>query len=263
MSEMHSHPTIVAGIDGSEAAIRAAQWAADEALSRSVPLRLVYVTKATHPTADDYYADVHHGRASLERAHAVLESAGNAVKIETAIVDGPPSVALVEESENALLVCVGSVGIGRYAQAVLGSTATGLAEKAHCPVAIIRMRDDAERMGANWIVFSVHDEPDDAVTEQTVAEARLRHAPVLALGDKGNRDSFDGQIEQLKIQYPDLRIYPIANEADVGRFLSRHDEPVQLAVIGSSEVGKLAQILGPYGHPIFHHAASSVLVMRD
>jgi nucleotide-binding universal stress UspA family protein len=34
---------IVVGIDGSQAAIRAAEWAADEAVSREVPLRLVEV----------------------------------------------------------------------------------------------------------------------------------------------------------------------------------------------------------------------------
>jgi nucleotide-binding universal stress UspA family protein len=34
---------IVVGIDGSQAAIQAAEWAVDEAVSREVPLRLVEV----------------------------------------------------------------------------------------------------------------------------------------------------------------------------------------------------------------------------
>jgi nucleotide-binding universal stress UspA family protein len=36
-------PSVVVGIDGSQAAIRAAEWAVDEAVSREVPLRLVEV----------------------------------------------------------------------------------------------------------------------------------------------------------------------------------------------------------------------------
>ena len=36
------------------------------------------------------------------------------------------------------MICVGSVGIGAVAREFLGSTAAALAEKAHCPVAIIR-----------------------------------------------------------------------------------------------------------------------------
>ena len=33
--------SVVVGIDGSQAAIQAAEWAVDEAVSREVPLRLV------------------------------------------------------------------------------------------------------------------------------------------------------------------------------------------------------------------------------
>jgi nucleotide-binding universal stress UspA family protein len=36
---------IVVGVDGSQAAIQAAEWAIDEAVSREVPLRLVAVIR--------------------------------------------------------------------------------------------------------------------------------------------------------------------------------------------------------------------------
>lgn len=39
--------TIIVGIDGSHAAITAALWGVDEAISRAVPLRLVSVIKPT------------------------------------------------------------------------------------------------------------------------------------------------------------------------------------------------------------------------
>lgn len=42
--------TIIVGIDGSHAAITAALWGVDEAISRAVPLRLVSVIKPTHPS---------------------------------------------------------------------------------------------------------------------------------------------------------------------------------------------------------------------
>jgi nucleotide-binding universal stress UspA family protein len=35
--------SVVVGINGSQAAVNAAKWAIDEALSRQMPLRLVYV----------------------------------------------------------------------------------------------------------------------------------------------------------------------------------------------------------------------------
>jgi nucleotide-binding universal stress UspA family protein len=84
-----------------------------QAISRSVPLRLVYVTKPKHPSADDYYEDIRHAEASLRAAQAAVEAAGKPVKVETAILDGPAGPALVEESRDAEIICVGSVGIGR------------------------------------------------------------------------------------------------------------------------------------------------------
>ncbi|KWX22519.1 universal stress protein [Mycolicibacterium wolinskyi] len=265
MSEKPTRAAVVAGVDGSEAAVKAAQWAADEALGRGVPLRLVYVTKPRHPSAEDYYADVHRGEAALQAAKAELESTGSALMIQTATVDGPAGRALIEESRTAAMICVGSVGIGRYAQSILGSTATELAEKSVCPTAIIRADDYGTPADTQWIVFAMTDPQDDAVVESAMSEARLRHAPVLALGDLRASSVFDGQIEALKQTYPDVHLYPITNEADVTHFLKKHDEAVQLAIVGSSDTAQIPRILGPFGRHrfhLFHHAASSVLVAR-
>lgn len=263
------HPQHVsAGIDGSQTAIRAAQWAVDEAVTRGVPLRLVYATKATHPTADAYDEEVHHAKASLRAAQEAIEATGKPVEVETAIVTGPPGPALVAESRDADMVCVGSVGIGRYARSILGSTATELAEKAHCPVAIIRPQDNETRPDINWIIVAVDEQPDtDTVVEYAMEEAKLRHAPVLALGNrqsgaKALRDGLQHEVDKWKGRYPDVHIYPVTNRADVAHFLKKHDEPVQLAVIGGSQADELAQIVGPYGHHAFHHSESSVLVVR-
>jgi nucleotide-binding universal stress UspA family protein len=56
MNDKHAPSAVVVGIDGSPPAIRAAQWAIDEAVSRSVPLRLVYVTKPKHPPLTGTFA---------------------------------------------------------------------------------------------------------------------------------------------------------------------------------------------------------------
>ncbi|HEY1439670.1 MAG TPA: universal stress protein [Mycobacterium sp.] len=42
MNESPTPQSIVVGIDGSRAAIHAALWAVDEAVSRDIPLRLLY-----------------------------------------------------------------------------------------------------------------------------------------------------------------------------------------------------------------------------
>ena len=211
MNDNQTASAVVVGIDGSPTAIHAAQWAIGEAISRSVPLRLVYVTKPTHPSADDYYEDIHHGEASLRAAQAAVEAAGKSVKVETAIVDGPPGPALVEESRDAEIICVGSVGIGRYARSILGSTATDLAEKAHCPVAIIRPPEEQPRHAINWVVVEVNEQPDnEAVVEVAIQEAKLRQAPVLALG---NGHGLEGRVDEWKRRHPDVHIYPVSERS--------------------------------------------------
>ncbi|MCV7151340.1 universal stress protein [Mycolicibacterium pyrenivorans] len=265
MNGTHAPTPVVAGIDGSDTAVQAARWAADEAISRSVPLRLVFVTKATHPSADDYDRDVHHGNASLHAARDAMDAEGLTVEVDTAILTGPPGAALIGESRDAAMVCVGSVGIGRHARAILGSAATELAEKAHCPVAIIRPRDDDGSDGeTSWIVVAVNDAPDnESVVEHALAEARLRKAPVLALGEgQRTRDSLDRDVEKMKEHHPEVHIYPVADQAGVAHFLRHNDERIQLTVIGGSQADQLADIVGPFGHAVFRHGRSSVLIVR-
>lgn len=182
---------------------------------------------------------------------------------------GPAGPVLVEASRDAEMICVGSVGIGRYASSILGSTATELAEKAHCPVAVMRSKVDQPASDINWIVVRMTDAPDnEAVLEYAAREAKLRQAPILALGGRPEelREIPDGEFER-RVQdwhhrHPDVRVYPITTHTGIARFLADHDERVQLAVIGGGEAGQLARLVGPSGHPVFRHAECSVLVVR-
>src|SRR5947209_10447505 len=123
---------IIAGIDGSQAAITAALWGIDEAITRGVPLRLVSVINPTHPSPADYDRDLGHTDQSLREARSAIDASGKAVTVETGIPRGPAAPALVQASSDAEMMCVGSVGIGRHARSLPGSTATELAAKAHC-----------------------------------------------------------------------------------------------------------------------------------
>lgn len=257
---------VIAGIDGSTTALKTALWAVREAACRNAPLRLVYATRATH-TASEYAEDVRKGHHCLHDARAAIEATGTPVTIETAVVDGPPAVALLELSSQAQMICVGSVGIGRYARSILGSVAAELAEKADCPVAVIRPdSDEGERDESGWIIVADNPRTDnDAVIDLAMQEGALRQAPVLLLGKGGRADAgntLERHVESWKCRYPDVRVYPITNRAEVTDFLKKHDEHVLLAVIGSSEAGDVAQIVG-HGHSLVPHAASSALVVRS
>ena len=65
---------IIVGIDGSQAAIAAALWGVDEAISGAVSLRLVSIMKQTHPSPDDFTRDLVHAETSLREAQFAVEA---------------------------------------------------------------------------------------------------------------------------------------------------------------------------------------------
>ena len=140
MNHPQSPQWIVVGIDGSDAAINAAKWAASEAISRDIPLRLTCAIperQADAPAGDDSL-DIEYGETALRAACAALHTLGEQIKIETELVHGSPKSVLIDESRDAAMICIGSIGIGQVARRVLGSTADSVAQNAHCPVAVIR-----------------------------------------------------------------------------------------------------------------------------
>ena len=263
---------VVVGVDGSDAAINAAKWAIDEAISRDVPLRIVHVTHIEgQPDAseDDFRLDVQYAESSLRAATAAVEATGKPVKIETEILWGSPDTALINESRDASMMCVGSVGIGAMASKMWGSTAASLAEKAYCPVAIIRSPHNVPASWPDWIVVAVQGHADESVIEHAMNEARLRHAPVLAVGvweeDFGEirYDELDRRIENWAQLYPDVHVKPVATRAGITRFLADNkDESVQLTVVGDADAADVVRIIGPRSRPLVAHGDCSVLVIH-
>lgn len=270
--DAHSSGSVVVGIDGSEAAINAARWAVTEAVSRDVPLRLVHIIHngEQHTSAECVGLDVEYAETALRTADAALHAVGKPVKVETGIVQGPPDHALIDESEGAAMICVGSVGIGRFALKALGSTAATLAHKARCPVAIIRADRDTAASEDSWIAVVVNDSPgNDTVLEHGFREARLRKASILALGvwrwglGEIPYSQLEHRLGRWVSQYPEVHVRPAAARRGAAEFLAHCDDPVQLVVVGDADADHIARLVGPVGHRFPDHAGSSVLVVRS
>lgn len=274
MRESSTRQSVVVGIDGSQAAIQAAEWAIDEAVSREIPLRLIevipeQVEPAPFASVGNVPMELEFAEAALRIATASVEAIGKPVKVETAILQGDPAATLIAESREAAMICVGSVGMGRVARALLGSTAAELAEAAHCPVAIIRTQRNQPKAGSALIVVAVNDSPeDDDVVEHAMAEAQLRQAPVLAVGLRKDTGDMpygepDRRVARWSRHYPGVKIYAGATRNDIADFLAAMDKTIQLAVIGSTDVDQVARLIGPHRHPVLGHAECSVLIVRS
>ena len=89
MSTIQSAPAVVVGVDGSRTAIHAALWAVDEAVSRDIPLRLVYVIDPLQASGDGSHDGRHSiARAALYDAYRAVDATGKPVKMETDVLSG-------------------------------------------------------------------------------------------------------------------------------------------------------------------------------
>jgi nucleotide-binding universal stress UspA family protein len=140
--------TIVVGVDGSEAAAAALDFAVAEAVLRGARLRIVCVWEvpitafgdgmipAVTPEAFDTY------RAQAERlvddAVGRIRTTHPAVVCKGAAVEGLPAGVLIDESRNAGLLVVGSRGRGGFKSLLLGSVSQQVVQHAACPVVVVR-----------------------------------------------------------------------------------------------------------------------------
>jgi nucleotide-binding universal stress UspA family protein len=184
---MASKP-IVAGTDGSEESLRAVEWAAREAVLRGAPLRIVAAAalpprmiSRAGPGEYDTVTDV----IMKERDRALASAAERAAKtapgllIDTDSLSGEPAEAVTESGAGALMLVLGSRGIGAFTALVLGSVSRYAASHASCPVAAIR----DEVPGGHGLVGVGVGDLDSCGDALTFAfeEASLRRASVLAL----------------------------------------------------------------------------------
>ena len=256
MTQQDGSKSVVVGIDGSQAAINAATWAVDEAVSRGVPLRLVHVSPAKlarRPPGQDFACAVGHAASALYRAEMTIQDMGKPVHVETAILRGRPECVLIDESRGAAMMCVGSEGRGPCARMPLGSTAAALAKHAHCPVAIVRT-GGAPQTDSGWIAAVQNDEPDnDAVVHRAMEEGRLRRAPVLLI---------DRRLDSWVRRYPDVHVQTVAARQRGTRRDENRSDSIQLAVVGSADAEHVARLVWPDYHPVLGDANRSVLLVR-
>jgi nucleotide-binding universal stress UspA family protein len=141
-------PGIVVGIDGSEHSQRVLGWAMREAALRQAPLTVltVHQVAGSHWTGNPvvYPED----RPVQEQARQAAEEA--VAKAASQMGDArPPSVTvravsglaareLIEASQDADLVVVGSRGGGGFGDLLMGSVSSQVVHHSACPVAVIR-----------------------------------------------------------------------------------------------------------------------------
>jgi nucleotide-binding universal stress UspA family protein len=132
---------IVVGVDGSEPAQAALQWAVDEARRRNAVVEAVHAWHQPGVTGYAYTGEIDlsefiaETKEILDGAIAAVDSSG--VTVEAKVMSGGAAQVLVEEAKGADLLVVGSRGRGGFSGLLLGSVSQQAAHHAPCPVVIV------------------------------------------------------------------------------------------------------------------------------
>jgi nucleotide-binding universal stress UspA family protein len=136
---------IVVGVDGSPGSLHALEWAYSEALLTGAELTAVHGwiypydggrTSVSEPRTQMQLDAMEELKSSLESLGLRLTS--GSVHVHAKLVERSPAEALLEESQDADLVVVGSRGRGALRASLLGSVSRTVAQHTPCPVVIIR-----------------------------------------------------------------------------------------------------------------------------
>ncbi|GAA0909676.1 universal stress protein [Streptomyces thermoalcalitolerans] len=293
---------LVVGVDGSEPSLRAADWAADEAALRGVPLRVVYASLWEFPPVP---GPARAGEAPAGgavpapgkpegqvRAEDVVEAAARRARIRhpglpisRAALPEEPEAALVRESRNASVLVVGARGRSGVAQLLLGSVSLFVAAHADCPVIVVRGdHDNQVRTPVHGrVVVGVGDESAEAVRfaaeeaerRGAVLEAvrawrcpayeSLSHPLITGEPERVHEEEAARALEAaLREVPPQVKLERRTVEGPARGVLLAAARDADLLVVGvRCRPGSLGLRLGRTSHRVLHHAACPVAVVPE
>ena len=288
---MASKP-IVAGTDGSEESLRAVDWAAREAVLRGAPLRIVSAVAkpprmTPHGSAGQYdtVADVlvdERDRALSAAAERAARAAPG-VLIDADQLGGAPAQAVVDSGSGALMLVLGSRGVGAFTALVLGSVSRYAASHAPCPVVVVRDETTPPRGQVGVGVRDLEHSGDTltfAFEEANLRKASLVviyawHTPQADMSRAGDTFNIPGQeaiqgdaarhmgglLDDWRAKYPDVPVSQEVVHGHPGRALVGLSARADLVVIG-----RRAGHHGPPGpgsvrHAVVSHAHGPVAVV--
>lgn len=259
-------------------------WAAEHARGRGRTIELISIVGGAVGAVGEQSlveAAEADAREALEAQRDALAAEGHTVAIR--VGHGNPVAVLVEESEDAVMLVIGSDFRGEGHGPVRGPHGIRIVGAAHCPVVVVREPDDRERRGVvvgvdgselseKAIAFAAAEadrlgEPLIAVT--TWAPMEVPRSPGLypaeylrslaALADEASGISLAG----LAQTYPDLVVERRVVQGYPGEAIVDEAWHAHLTVVGSHGRGRIARfVLGSVSEELLMRLPSSAAVVR-
>lgn len=290
--------TITVGMDESDCAAEALRWALTEATGRGWPVRAVlawtFVRQHHIDRTQRHDPEYSEEDAALALQEYVIDAVGAeaASSIQLEVTCDRPAAGLIEASDDASLLVVGSHGYGGFSGLLMGSVSQQCLHHSSVPVAIVRHSEKrTDKKG----------EPIEVVPGKVVVgvdgSETSRRALDWALDEARSRNGYVEVVHSwmLPAAYgyptpavPDIAIYEEAAEAVVAQLLEHADtsgmsRPISRIIVGgTSTAGLLADradnaevlvvgsrgvggfqgmVIGSVAHHLAHHAPCPLVVL--
>lgn len=290
-------PLIVVGIDETPESQLALRWAVGEALHRGASVRIVRAH--TWPPARTIYAGEYFigepppAEMFQEGLDAAVTYARHRLGEEWAVgilKAKIPAGALIEESDGADLLVVGSNPRSTLSAVVLGSVSSAVAAQAPCPVVVVRGGSDnefdgSETQSAGIVVGVDGSELSDRAVAFAFDQAVARDLPLRLIHCWQPADHIDpaywdeerlaAHVEEHRVRltestapyrekYPAVDVTIELVRGRPGPILVRKSTLADMLVVGSRGHGGVAGLLlGSVSQNVLHHAHCTVVVVRQ
>jgi len=292
MSRMTS--TITVGVDGSDAALTAVEWAAKEAAFRKMNLHLLSTTSIAdigYPERSVISPDVlaalqDEVQTTLRIAKTRAIDVTPGIPVSIAYAFARPVDALRDASSRSALTVVGRRGAGGFRRLLAGSVALSLPAHARGPVVVVpHPKHTGTRSG---IVVGISGENNDkAVLGAAYPEASFRQSALVAVHawdadslfvprlatnplivaeiarvEAEERRLLEERLDGWVDQFPDVPVRAVIRRCSAAAAVLDMADDSEMVVLGSRGRGPVTSaLLGSTSRSVIQHAFCPVMVV--
>jgi nucleotide-binding universal stress UspA family protein len=283
----HPDGAVVVGYNGKDHSRAALAWGAGEAARLQAPLLVLFAANYPGMTVEPGPGLFHREPGALEAAEEVTArgvaealEAHPALWVAGATEVAGPTRALVEASDRAAMVVLGSRGYGRIAGTLLGSVAFAVAARARCPVIIAKDESLQRAVGPKHrVVAGTDGSPEGTAAVDFAADRAARATAVLEIvtctGGHQVQDVNEHDLrssatliaasaaDRAHVTHPELTVRTRIEDCPAEVTLVDASADAGLVVVGTRGRGTFeAMLLGSVSHAVIHGASCAVAVVE-
>ena len=277
--------TWLVGHDGSDGAAHAVDWALAQAAGRDVELAILrtWQLQALEFPIPDVSIDAFAPTRACENIDEIVETGrANDIVVTSNVVRGPASQTLLDASEDASMLVVGSRGLGGFKRLLLGSVSSQCATHARVPTVVVPHSASTDRPVHRIVVgldgsdrsqraldWAIGFAPKDSVI-RVVGAWMLSKSGFVAVTQR-----YTGELDEARDRFNEI-MDAVESDAQATRFerrfafadpattLLKEGNEADLVVVGQrGHSGLSATVLGSVSTHVLHRSTVPVAVVPD